>query len=735
MMKMRHILYISLVLLIAGCTNEDNFSDTLSGKGKTPLTINATINTGRAHTRASGNNFVEGDEILTYIRHITSGDAINNYTYVSAGPDGYNKLITYTKGSAAMGDEDANKVRETSDLTSAAYWDDFSTSTHDLRDDGHGLQSYYGYCYNGGTPTSIDAATGVLAWTVLLDQSTANAVNVRHSDLLWSPTQEKVAYSHQSAHDANHGTLTIPYTHAMSQITVTVIADEGFEGSTDGSKKPLNNTILELHGMNIETTLTATTTTFRPLKKESAENIITMFPEAYNNAGLTNNFLNRNFTAIVAPGTKLEVDAVLLRIYDADGNNYEVKITNDMLSTASGKWGNGLSGTDQIGSSGEYIVTQPGVNYHLDVTIKKSAVQAKSTLADWSEVNATANGEIYFGEEDIEYFLDDSYPGSSSPVDVDAIDKNQFINGASFSLFRVQATNSNTDGLGTADETPKEYTTRTNDNYAFASISTFTNNDGDDDYWTNSPELYWPNNSDEFYYRALAQFNTPSNPEVNDITSVGALTPSIDKGTSVSQGTIAEGHDILWGTTPKHYGYMYHKIYKKDYPIPPRTHGVPIIFEHAMSKVSFTLETTDDAAAKVNLSEASFVVSGLYTSGTILIDNGEISNRGEAGGTTISANATVSPGTSTTLVSNLIVVPQTFDVSDKVTITLPNESNAVYSIPLANCTVSGGNTSSAWERGKNYSYTIHVEKEKVQLKVMVKDWEEVTGSSNAALEW
>ena len=739
---MRHILYISLVLLIAGCTNEEDFSDTLSGKGKTPLLINATINTGKADSRASGNNFVSGDQLLTYIRHIKSGDAIGNYTYVSNTPnDGYNKLVTYTKGSAAMGGNEADNVRETSDLTSAAYWDDFSTSTHDLRDDGHGLQSYYGYCYNGGTPASIDAATGVLAWTVLLDQSTANAVNVRHSDLLWSPTQEKVAYSHQSAHDANHGTLTIPYTHAMSQITVTVIADEGFEGSTDGSKKPLNNTILQLNAMNTVTTLTAPTTTFSPLKQETGDNIkmITMFPEAYDNNTSTVNYTKRNYTAIVAPGTKLKEGNLLLNITNADRNNYTVNITEEMVNVS--HWASGHSEGqygDQEGEDGlAYVITQPGKNYHLDVTIKKSAVQAHSTLANWTDVSATANGDIYF-PDDVDVIIDDSYDGTDEsklpmPVQVETIDKDQFVDGASFSLFRVQATGYNTENLGNNSEAPKASIARLNEDYAFESISTFTNTDGDpDDYWTNAPELYWPNNSAKFYYRALAMFNgsTGVAPNiVNDIEKVGTI-PS-DKGTSVSQG----GNDILWGTTPKHYGYTYQKTYEKSYPIPPRTHGVPIVFEHALSKVSFTLETTSDAAATVNLSEASFVVSGLYTSGTILIDNGEISNRGEDGGTTISANATDTPGTSTTLISNLIVVPQTFDVSDKVTITLPNESNAVYSIPLANCTVSGGNTSSAWERGKDYSYTIHVEKEKVQLKVLVKDWDVVNGSGNAALNW
>ena len=87
-------------------------------------------------------------------------------------------------------------------------------------------------------------------------------------------------------------------------------------------------------------------------------------------------------------------------------------------------------------------------------------------------------------------------------------------------------------------------------------------------------------------------------------------------------------------------------------------------------------------------------------------------------------------------VTNLIVVPQAFINHAKITITLPNENNAVYSIPLKDCVVSGESTPiTAWERGKNYSYTIHIEKEKVQFHVLVKDWDVVNGSGNAALEW
>jgi len=751
MMKMRHILYISLVLLIAGCTNEENFSDTLSGNGeKTPLLINATINTGRAHTRASGNNFVFGDELLTYVRHVKSGDAINNYSYVSDDPGIYNKLVTYTKGNAAMGGAEDDVTRETSDLTSAAYWDDFSNSSSAdtyLRTGGHGLQSYYGYCYNGGTPTSIDLASGELVWSVLQDQSTANAVAVQHSDLLWSPTQEKVAYSHESSHDANHGTLTIPYTHAMSQITVTVIADEGFEGSTDGSKKPLNNTILQLNAMNTVTTLTAPTTTFSPLKQETGDNIkmITMFPEAYDNNTSTVNYTKRNYTAIVAPGTKLKEGNLLLNITNADRNNYTVNITGEMVDGS--HWASGHA-VGQYGDldSDEHncVITQPGKNYHLDVTIKKSAVQAHSSLANWTDVNATANGDIYF-PDDVEVIIDDSYNGteeSESPVNVEIIDKDQFKNNASFSLFRVQATEDNTNNLGNDSEAPKDHVARLNENYAFESISTFTNIGGDpDDYWTNAPELYWPNNSAKFYYRALAKFNSVD-AGANNITYVGEADRST-KGTSVSQGTIGEGHDILWGTTPKHYGSAYQKTYQRGYPIPPRTHGVPIVFEHAMSKVSFTLETTDDESvsadnAKMELSEASFKISNLYTAGTIRIDDGNIDLTGSTSDAISVGKGETTNQQTRNLVTDLIVVPQSLEDAI-VTITFTDgESNvySTYTIPLNQCVVLGVSTPiTAWERGKNYSYTIKIKKEAVQFHALVKDWEEVTGSGNAALEW
>lgn len=708
---MRHILYISLVLLIAGCTNEDNFSDTLSGKGKTPLTINATINTGRAQTRASGEDFVNGDVLKAYFRHLDDNDVV-------IGPDYGKKLVTITY--------------DGSNFTSDSYWDDFSNSsstTTDLRTANHSLQSFYGYCYNGGNPTSIDAATGILVWTVIEDQRSDDAVAVQNSDILWSPTQAKVSYTHGASSTDNHGTFTLPYTHAMSQITVTVRTRDGFEGSTDGSNKPLDNAQLTLFNMGTVTTLTAPTSTWTPVPGEGNINItsIRMFGESYLDYSSTNNFKDRNYVAIVAPGTKLKQGEKLLEIINAEGNNYSVTITSDMLDNDTG-WGVDhpapKQGTEDVDK--KYVLTQPGYNYHLTVTIDKASLQTNATLNNWTDVTASGIGDILLDDNDTNLIMDDDdVPYEGSDVKVVAVDKNRFKSddpAASFTLFTLQSTSSN-----------NEASARTNESYNLATISTYKDNGGDNnDEWVNNPEIYWPNVADNYYFRALASFKSSSIVDgitVNDIADVG-----MDKATAiaVSQGTIAESKDILWGTTASHRGYSGH--YVRGQAIPPRKGGVPIFFSHAMSKVSFALKTTNDDATKVDLAGASFVVSNLYTSGTITIENGVINSSGDRTASAISAN--VDPGftgTSTNLITDRIVVPQTFLPTAYVTVTLSN--GAVYRVALIDCTLSDDNTATAWERGKNYSYTIHVEKEKIKFNAVVKDWEEVTGSGNAALEW
>ena len=149
-MTIKKYLLLSIsTLLLAGCAGEDS-GNTPAGE-RLLLQLEATLSGESPVTRAAGKVFDADDELQCYVRHVTGTEGA--YSSVKANS------VMFKYG----------------DVGTNLYWDDFSETTDDgskdLRTDGHGLQSYYGYCYNGGTPsTTLDEITGVLGWTVSGDR-------------------------------------------------------------------------------------------------------------------------------------------------------------------------------------------------------------------------------------------------------------------------------------------------------------------------------------------------------------------------------------------------------------------------------------------------------------------------------------------------------------------------------------------------------------------------------------
>lgn len=676
-------------MLLAGCSKDADISNsaTLSGNGeKTPLLINATLDTGKGLTRAVGGSFENGDVLKAYVRHTINAGSVGSYTYLSNDPSNYgNKLVTITYDGSAF--------------TSDSYWDDFSQN-NDLKGENHGLQAFYGYCYNHGdaysgiteTSETLESANGgTFTWQVQENQNQTDGSGytyAKKSDVLWASEQTSVPYDHSTAHagaGVNHGTLSLPYYHAMSEITVTVTAAVGF----DASNQPLNDTELTLNKMNYESVLTARTKTFSPSVQTDDNKLksIKMYSESY-----TSPYTKRDFTAIVAPGTKIVKDAIFLTINNADGNYYEVKVNDEMLSTAAEKWGNGLVGVNQIGEG--YIVTQPGMNYHLDITIDKSAVQVSASLADWSTVAATGTGAIKFTDD----------------VTVTTTTSG-FNNASAFSLFWVKHDDSH--------DTPAE---RTNTAYSYATTSTY---DSGTDKWTNSPNLYWPNKNDSYYYRALA---THSSGDIEVASPSITTTARGDAENKQTDGITSEGY-ILWGTTAAH------SSYDRGAAIPPRTGGVPMEFRVVNKcKVSFTLATADGGAA-MDLSEASISISNIYTKGTINLEDGLVDGTGAPGTLTPALISDGGAGTYSTASTPVLAQKISNDAVVTITFTKDEQEYSTYKIPLKNCVIADSDTPiTIWEGGHTYNYTIHVEKEAVKFSAAVKSWATVSGSGTATME-
>ena len=634
-MIIRRYFILSLsALMLAGCAGDEEVNNSSSTDKRLPLRLEATLSGNRPVTRAEGSKFETGDVLYSYVQHVYK----DGEDYKKA-PDIQASLVEFKN--PTVDEVDGNTYNLTPGT--ALYWDDFSKSSEDgasdLRKDNHGLRSYYGYCYNGTEITSgaLIKDTGVLTWSTTANQSTAAAL--KKNDLLWSQTQKPVTYNH--ARDA-HGTITVPYTHAMSKFTIFVEAKDGFK---DGD---LKNTIVILNDVSKDGEFNAP----EGIVTASGTTNVTMCPDG--NTGAT----TRTYQAVTVPHTKLVTGNVLATITDAGGNNYEIKVTDKMLGTsnpvADKNWSEGLD-------EGK---TQSGYNYQLTVTINKQKVSVVATLTDWTPVTATGEGKIQF----------------SADVTDCGITGDTFNNNDAFTLWRT----TNFDNFG------EKATTCTYKGGVFE----------------NNPEIFWPDNTSSFYFRALA------------VKDGNTLVKKEDY-------TVEKDVDLLWATTTKHGDY------EAGAAIAPRTGDVPLTFKHALSNVIVTLETTTDDAA-VTLAGAKVTLANLNTQGTIKIADGEITPK------TLSKDAFTGVVDDKNHQVSVLMVPQDVNKDNmKLVVTIDDgtTTGTTYSLLLRDCKDEKGNYITKWESGNKYTYTIHLEKEAMKFRAMIEEWKSTTGSGEAKLDW
>ena len=345
------ILSISALMLLSGCSSDITSFDSSE---RLELGFNPSLSSSVV-SRATAAEFATNDELLIYVRHV-NGTSIDSYTDVDTKLD---RLVTLK-----VNDNKSVAVEGT-----PLYWDDFSKSAEsdkDIRATNHGLQSYYGYCYNGGTSKSFTESTGELEWTAVT--ATTSATDIQHTDLLWSAAQDMITYSHASVENGTTGTLSVPFTHAMSEFTVILEAEEGY------SDKAFENTSVTLHNMNSVGSFIAPLSTV--VGSEAKDFTMYSAEDA--------KVKTRTYIALTVPGTALYTENLFLTISNAEGNNYTYKLSADNLSDTA--WGKALA-------EGK---TLPGNNYKLTLTLNKSGVSAVATLADWVTVEAEGDALIDF---------------------------------------------------------------------------------------------------------------------------------------------------------------------------------------------------------------------------------------------------------------------------------------------------------------------------------------------------
>ena len=391
----RYIGMAAVALGFVACANDIGDAPSNDG-GKTPIDIAVAFVDGeivsKSSTRAVDKTFEANDKLVAHLQHVqaTGSDA----SLVGS----YEKTITLTMNSnVTMSNTSDENIKQTTSFTTSEslYWDDFSDATYDIRTEGHGLRSAWGYCYNGNSSAPTEGNhKDDLEWSVSTSQNTDN--NFKTSDLLWSQEQTPVPYNHEKN---NHGTIIIPYTHAMSKATIVLTAGEGFGDDA------FDNTTITLKGVNIKGKFTASTANVVVTKTEGEGQYDTDDIQMKKLPIDENNKKEVIFECVFVPNTLLSANNEWAEIKDVEGNDYNIYLTETML------------GNDAWNATS----TASGVNYKLTATIKKQKVDVEAQIADWINKGTSADGKIQF------------------TTDLTGVDYNDMTSGTSYDVFTSES--------------------------------------------------------------------------------------------------------------------------------------------------------------------------------------------------------------------------------------------------------------------------------------------------------
>lgn len=635
----RKTAYLTCLVVLTACSNSvETDGPYFLGDSKAPVALSVGVEMTAKPKRAVDHTFETRDKMVAHLQHVLK----EGETYTTQGGFEKNVILTMRpnptmRPDPAMTQVGNTKVWQTADFYTSPvlYWDDFSSTAHDIRLPNHGLRLQWGYCYND--PDAADAiyetATDELPDYRVKQNQDAEG-NFRKSDLLWAAAQDMVVYEHLSQ---NRKDLIIPYTHAMSKATIVVTADETF-GET-----PFAATTVTLHNVRTAGTFTASTAEVSGVYTSGD---ITMHKTA---AGRT-----ATFEAVFVPYTALANGNLWATLTDVEGNTYQIRLNAEILSD--GKWG-------------AIKETASGVNYLLNVKLSKQKITVMAQIADWDVVNATGTGSIQFVPD-----------VTTTGTIADAL------KAGGMDIYKNSA------------------------EQVFNDKSTTVTWDSNTGTWTYAPTIYWAGQGDASYFRAL---------------SPGGSTTDM-----------AQGKDLLWGYAADDAGAAYRAKVgtNAENKITPRTGDVPLLFEHAMSKVTINLKTADDAAAKVDLDGATLQLTHLATTGTLNMDKGTIAPDATTDNAyTVTHSATESALHTLTITNGEIFIPQT--ISDDARLILTLKDDTTYSLQLNLCKDNSKNTIGAWAQGKHYIYDITVAKEAITFRAVVKNWVEAKGNGNANLDW
>ena len=578
------------------------------------------------------------------------------------------------------------------------YWDDYGTADPANTTNRDAGLSVLAVAVNDASVSTAIAAPSdwtALPWSLESDQKTNG----------WSKKDLLVSYNLQSGND---GTLKfddykkklaqtsgfenvglLEFRHAMSKITVRLVANEGFPTSGVGATTNKFAASPSVELTTAESTEWAYTAgnvniTDGTVTSQSGLSNVKMHTDKTNDATYT-----VILDALVCPGSVFPADKTIAKV-TADGNIYYVssnEIRAKMLS---------------LDPSTDYT-TKPGVNYVLTVEVNKTKIDnVEATITDWSSVEAdqvapTVNVSASYGTTDTGTF----------PTAFTA-----------FSFYRSTSMDS-----------------------GYSKDATVTKGDK----WTFDNAIYWPTHNTHYQFRGVWPETVESGDSAPVVTTdsdskqvIAVSNAAYSAGTfpsdlSIARPEFANGSSDLCKSTD------HTQVSLLDNGICATEGTINLNFRYMMSKVEVRLSTAAGTPPEVNLSGAKVELVNAYTKGNVALGSREATVTGSAGTYELHADPNNADYRLDAIVPQELTYTEAGAATNlrfKVTIysATPGAIDDIYYADVYPILETGQSTRVApngkWEAGKHYVYNLALSKTEIKATATITDWETVTASEN-----
>ena len=806
-LKLKHItLSLSLLTLAVACKEEEAISINTPSEGKTPieLSVGGVDTPSPALTRAV---------ITTPKENMSNFDAITNIYFVmkseydTDNPD-FGGAQT-TKYAVSRGKVAAGSSEIEFDDTNKKYWDDaharstmltlwayaqkrdtyYKDCTFEKKNpswDGNNLlNKFIDAPFNTNNKSELawgetNIIPAIREWKVSQNfQQSETSVN--EQDLMFS---NNLAKNGEAPEDDKRLKFGVPTTgkfptgenakmifyHAMSKITVKIVAGDGFTASSTSNDFNISSDNVILKGFNTSGTFHigdgmfeyinahGNTKMWQKTKNQAPSPTVYYTYEALAIPNVHGNVdgLTDTYSRFVKGENNLTDDKDVMMQFTIDNNTY--KITSDALFDAlmqhdgSGTQTNPVTNASIVPTNvpvenGHYIPLEAGKNYVFTFKISKTKISGiTAQVVPWEVVNAEeqtpSNARINLNLEE---------RGTDTFSDNDQL-----------SIYRTE------DNPEEISDNHKDYKWKTGYT-ASGNSNTLTKTSGT---WKlpESTLWYWPNNMTYYHFRALYptsqsvstdETDTDNKYDYTSLTSAQNYTDVIwgapmldDNTTPTTSGSFKWTYDAKnnkgFDVTNSSLESGNHQIY---HAIGPTESTIQLTLFHMMSQVKFTITTSGDSSSdKVDLgngtgdgytNKTKLELVDYYNGGQLLLGNGLVKTTGDK--TTTVLGPIHAGDTNNNLTWG--IVPQALD-GIKLRITTPDHNQYIIDLKdilatsvsetnITNPYTKDGNKwkIDRWYPGFQYNYTLKLTKKGIDnITATVVNWETVTAEDEVQIQ-